>query len=250
MRAEDPTVASVGGRRRAYAADDVFAALAREILRGELRPGDALPPERVLSERFGVSKLLVRQAIHRLAAADLVRVRQGDVTRVLDASRSCSLDVIELYYRLAPESEGAREVARHVLEKQYTQGLSLLEVFSRRAPRAFRVQLAGLPERAEAAACASEEAFAAFEERFWTLVARGGGNRILEAEVAFWYRALRARPRMPKTPPRDARFAFYRELARRIEKGDAPLEYYVAALSPAVTALFPEPRDGNEGCAR
>jgi DNA-binding FadR family transcriptional regulator len=223
-------------RRRGYAADDVFDALAREILRGKLAPGEPLPPERALSERFNVSKLLVRQAVHRLADAQLVRVRQGDYTIVLDPSQSYSLAVIELYYRLAPESDGARDVRRHVLEKQYTQGLSLVDVFARRASKKARDELVVLA--AERAALASEDAFAAFEEQLWTHVARAGGNRILEAEVGFWYHALAQRPRMPAPPPREARLAFYRELARRLAADDAPVAYYVAALSPAVRALF------------
>ncbi len=225
--------------RRAYAGDAVFDAVAREILRGDLRPGEALPPERVLSERFGVSKLLVRQAIHRLAAAELVRVRQGDVTRVLDPSGSPSLAVIELYYRLAPESDTARGITRDVLEKQYTQGLSLIEVFDRRATVESRRALADL---AAHASTASEADFPAFEERFWTLVARGGGNRVLEGEVSFWYRALVARPTMPNAAPLAARAAFYVELARRLAAREHAIAYYVAALAPGVDALFTDPR--------
>lgn len=225
--------------RRTYAADDVYFALAREILLGELAPGDPLPPERALSERFEVSKLLVRQAIHRLREAGLVRVRQGDVTRVLDPSASCDLRVIELTYRLAPEGERTRELARHVLEKQYTQGLSLVDVFARRAPADSRAELVAMAAQAEDAR--DEATFAAFEERFWTAVARGGGNRILEAEVAFWYRVLPARPSMPELAPLPARRAFYVALARALTKGEGAVAFYVQALSPAVTALFGAP---------
>lgn len=233
--ARDADSRGTKARRPRYVADEVFDALAREILRGDLLPGEPLPPERALSERFGVSKLLVRQAIHRLAAAELVRVRQGDVTRVVDPSRSSSLEVIDLTYRLAPESEGAQHIARHVLEKQYTQGLSLLEVFLRRA----RPEASGaLTALVDGASVDSDEAMASLEERFWSLVAREGGNRILQAEVAFWYRNLAARPRMASAPGHALRLAFYVELARRIATGDDPLPFYVAALSPAVTALF------------
>lgn len=227
--------AKTAARRPRYVADEVFDALAREILRGDLQPGEPLPPERALSERFAVSKLLVRQAIHRLAAAELVRVRQGDVTRVVDPARSSSLEVIDLTYRLAPESEGAQHIARHVLEKQYTQGLSLLEVFVRRArPDAKRA----LAELVADATVHDEAAMAALEERFWTFVAREGGNRILEAEVAFWYRNLAARPRMASEPGHALRLAFYVELARRVAASDDALAYYVAALAPSITALF------------
>lgn len=229
--------------RRSYLADDVFEAVAREILRGERKPGEALPSERVLSERFGVSKLLVRQALHRLAAAELVRVRQGDVTRVLDPSGSPSLAVIELYYRLAPESDAARGITRDVLEKQYTQGLSLCEVFERRANDEARRALVDLV----AVPVTTEEELAALEERFWTAVARGGENRILQAETAFWYRALVARPKMPSAAPPGARAAFYAELARRFAAREHPVAFYVAALAPVMNALSHELEPGSSG---
>lgn len=228
---------------RTYAADDVYDALAREILSGDLTPEEPLPPERALSDRFGVSKLLVRQAIHRLREAGLVRVRQGDVTRVLDPMASCSLRVIELYYRLAPEVAAGRTFARHVLEKQYTQGLSLVEVFARRASKAARRSL--VTKAAEASAARDEKELASFERRFWTAVAEGGENRILVTEVGFWYRVLPARPEMPTRPTLAARRAFYVELARRLAEGDAPVSYYVETLGPGVSALFTTSKRGG-----
>ena len=70
--------------RRRPIAYEVFDQLAREILIGERAVGSALPPERELAQRFGVSRLVLRQAIHRLADMDLVRVRQGGATLVLE----------------------------------------------------------------------------------------------------------------------------------------------------------------------
>ena len=231
--------------RRGHLADGVFAALGAEILRGVMAPGSALPAERLLSERFGVSKLLVRQAIHRLAEAGLVDVRQGGATRVRDPDDAADLRVFELYYRLAPESEQTRDLARDVLEKQFTQGLSLVEVFARRASRAAREALVGLVEDARLDK-ADDAKMRALEERFWRDVAGGCDNRILRAEVRWWYTALAARPEMPKPPAPSERFAFYAELARRLRDGDSPLAYYLAALTPGIAALFAtnSPRGG------
>lgn len=231
------TTPAVEPLRREHLADRVFAVLGAEILRGELEPGSPVPPERVLSERFGVSKLLVRQAVHRLAEAGLVEVRQGGATRVRDPGDASDLRVFELYYRLAPDSPQARALARDVLEKQFTQGLSLVEVFARRADAKARDALVGLVE--EAREDRNDDAKTrALEEKFWRLVADACGNRILRAEVRWWYSALAARPDMPDPPRPAQRHAFYAELARRLQADDAPLAFYVDALTPGIAALF------------
>ena len=62
------------------------------IRRGDYRPGDRLPPERELSELFGVSRLSVREAIKWLAAVGVVEVRQGTGSTVLDPSQRTAPD--------------------------------------------------------------------------------------------------------------------------------------------------------------
>jgi DNA-binding FadR family transcriptional regulator len=52
------------------------------ILTGERPPGDTLPSEQALSERFGVSKTVVREAMKVLASKGLVSIRQGIGTTV------------------------------------------------------------------------------------------------------------------------------------------------------------------------
>jgi DNA-binding FadR family transcriptional regulator len=74
--------------------DAVERELKRSILVGELGTGTRLPPERVLSERFGVNRVTVRAALARLRDAGLVEVRQGRGYTVLDFRRTANLDLL------------------------------------------------------------------------------------------------------------------------------------------------------------
>jgi len=57
--------------------------IAAEIARGEYRPGDQLPTEDTLLERFQVSRITVRRAIQNLVHRGLLEIRRGLGTFVL-----------------------------------------------------------------------------------------------------------------------------------------------------------------------
>jgi DNA-binding FadR family transcriptional regulator len=58
-------------------AELVATHLRRQIIRGELQEGDALPPESELMERFGVSRPTLREAFRVLESEALISVRRG-----------------------------------------------------------------------------------------------------------------------------------------------------------------------------
>ncbi|MCL9797717.1 FadR/GntR family transcriptional regulator, partial [Frankia sp. AgKG'84/4] len=58
-------------------AELVAAHLRRQIVRGELHENDALPPEAVLMEQFGVSRPTLREAFRVLESEALISVRRG-----------------------------------------------------------------------------------------------------------------------------------------------------------------------------
>jgi len=233
--------------RRVHAADHVFDQLAVAILTGQLVPGGPVPPERVLAERFETSRIVARQAIHRLHELGLVRVRQGGATVVLDPKESSDLRVLELAYRLHPRSGKPAIDPRQVLEKQLLQGLALVEIAARCAKPAALESVARMTEEFVVGS-PDEAGYVRFEERFWREVARAGGNAILMMEVGWWYRVLRGHPRAEATVPSKltVRLAFYRQLARRLARGEGALEFYLSALHPLLHAI----RTGSARSAR
>lgn len=61
---------------------EITRQLEQAILSGELAQGDFLPAERRLSEQYGVSRSVVREALGRLSSLGLISSRHGSGTRV------------------------------------------------------------------------------------------------------------------------------------------------------------------------
>jgi GntR family transcriptional repressor for pyruvate dehydrogenase complex len=66
---------SVGSKDRLV--DRVVNNVQQLIVDGQLAPGDRLPPERELAEQIGVSRTVIREAVHILVARGLLESRQG-----------------------------------------------------------------------------------------------------------------------------------------------------------------------------
>jgi GntR family transcriptional regulator, transcriptional repressor for pyruvate dehydrogenase complex len=219
-------------------ADDIFDQLAAAILQGEMPAGSTLPPERVLAEQFTTSRIIARQAIHRLADLGLVRVRQGGATTVQELDEAGDLRVLEILYRLAPSRRGRVLAPQQVLEKQILQGMCLVEVASRCADPRDLENIRAMTEGFVAGGL-DEAGYVRFEELFWRALSKAGDNRIFILEVAWWYRALPERPRLESITRSslDDRVGFYRELARRLARGDSAGRFYWSVMGPTLEVL-------------
>ena len=62
--------------------DEAIGQIKAMIMAGELRPGDRLPPEKELSERLGLSRSSLREAVKALEIIRVLDVRRGDGTYV------------------------------------------------------------------------------------------------------------------------------------------------------------------------
>lgn len=57
--------------------NNIVQQIRQAILKGNLHPGDRLPPEKEIAQKFGVSKASLREAYRALEALGLIEVRQG-----------------------------------------------------------------------------------------------------------------------------------------------------------------------------
>jgi GntR family transcriptional regulator, transcriptional repressor for pyruvate dehydrogenase complex len=57
--------------------EEICERIRNELSSGTLRPGDKLPPERELAERFGVSRTAVREAFRSLEMSGLIGLQKG-----------------------------------------------------------------------------------------------------------------------------------------------------------------------------
>jgi GntR family transcriptional repressor for pyruvate dehydrogenase complex len=57
--------------------EKIISQISDALVRGELKPGDRLPPERELAEQFGVSRTVIRDAIKTLAGRGILHVKHG-----------------------------------------------------------------------------------------------------------------------------------------------------------------------------
>jgi DNA-binding FadR family transcriptional regulator len=63
--------------------DEVFLRLKKLIVSGELQPGDDMPSERELMERFEVGRPAIREAMQALSNMGLVAISHGERAKVL-----------------------------------------------------------------------------------------------------------------------------------------------------------------------
>lgn len=114
--------------------DQLAARLFAQIEHGELRPGDRLPTEPALALAHGVSRTVVREAVHQLKSRGLLRSRQGSGVFVtaLPLTHSLTLDLQVL--------DGMADVIRIREVRRALEG----ETAALAAERASRLQVAAL----------------------------------------------------------------------------------------------------------
>lgn len=136
MASDLPSQFRAAPRRKLSA--QVTETLRSQLLNGEIPPGQQLPTESRLTERFGVSRTVIREALAALAADGLVEARQGagvfavnhpsstfgSLAAEMGSRVSAAINVLEV--RLAIEVESAALAA---LRRNPSQLASIQEAF-------------------------------------------------------------------------------------------------------------------------
>ncbi|WP_029617863.1 FadR/GntR family transcriptional regulator [Pseudorhizobium marinum] len=121
--------------RKPKLSEHVAASLRSQILSGEILSGAKLPTESQLTDAFGVSRTVVREAVASLAADGLVEPRQGagifvcqrpamafaSITQDLGLKISHALNVIEVRMGLEIESAGLAAGRRNAAQEAMIQ---------------------------------------------------------------------------------------------------------------------------------
>lgn len=213
-----------GPVERQHASDQVFREIATAILRRELGPGSPLPPERELSDRFGVSRIVVREAIHRLKEYELVRVRQGSPTLVLDPDEATDIRLLSLEIELMPDVESLNE--RHVYA-----GAALLALAEQKMTDAEIEALEKLVDDFFDAPDGDGK-WMAFERAYWLTIGKGTRNRILLRETTWFFNLLQREERFRAgifgSP--QGRAHLYKKVAENLRKRSGTVDLYLRAL--------------------
>jgi GntR family transcriptional repressor for pyruvate dehydrogenase complex len=94
---------AVGSKERLV--DRVVNEVERLIIEGELEPETRLPPERELAEQLGVSRTVVREAVHILVTKGLLETKPGVGTVVRQVTREQVVGPLDLYLRTQTAGE-------------------------------------------------------------------------------------------------------------------------------------------------
>lgn len=99
--------------------EQIVQQIEESIVKGDLKPGDQLPAERELAQRFGVSRTAVREAVKALREKGLVEAYSGRGTFITDGTTQAVRQSLDLMVKIG-QSEGSSHLAevRAILEPE------------------------------------------------------------------------------------------------------------------------------------
>lgn len=187
--------------RKTYRTEEIAKWIRDEIEAGSFPPGTRLE-ERPLSERFGVSKTPVREALIQLATIGMVELRQrrGAMVTVLSVDQ-----VISMFEVMTELETMAAKLAAN------------------RMSASDRSELSSIHSHSEACIPAEDfEAYDAINKEFHELIYRGSCNDYLETSVKDVRSRLRVYRRYPFTKAGRIRQSFsdHAQIVQAISRGD------------------------------
>lgn len=169
--------------------DEVTDRLKAMIADGQLQPGESLPSERELMERYQVGRPAVREALQTLNNLGLIVTTQGERSRVCQVTAKSIIDqmdnAVHLLFATSPASLDHLKEARLFFERGMAREAAL---------RATEEQLAGLRAIVDRqrANLGNMDVFISADTDFHTQIAAISGNPIFASVSAAMLKWLKA----------------------------------------------------------
>lgn len=195
--------------------------LVAAVVTGEVRAGEVLPPEGILSQNFGVSRTVIRESVKRVEEKGLLTVAQGRGTSVNPPSAWNVLDPVVLSALVDnDDSLGVLDdiaIVRGSLEASMAAAASLRRTEQRTAElqRAFDHM---------AETIGNFEAYSQADVDFHFTVMEQSGNRLAANITRILFTRARESSRFNRIPGDDAlrlTLVEHRTVLNAIERGDA-----------------------------
>ncbi|MEZ5645527.1 MAG: FadR/GntR family transcriptional regulator [Burkholderiaceae bacterium] len=177
-RSDGRGAAAVRPRRPRGLVQEIVSVLEADMVEGRLVPGDKLPTEAALMDRFEVSRTVVREAISRLQAAGQVETRHGIGTFVMATSAAVP------HFRIAPEDVATAADVISLLELRISLESEAASLAAQRRDEGHLGAMAAALAAFEAAIHADSDAVPS-DFQFHMEVARATGNRHF-ADLMTW----------------------------------------------------------------
>lgn len=195
--------------------------LVAAVVTGEVKVGEVLPPEGILSQNFGVSRTVIRESVKRVEEKGLLTVAQGRGTSVNPPSSWNVLDPVVLSALVEnDDSLGVLDeiaIVRGSLEASMAAGAS-----ERRTPERTAELQKAFDHMAET--ISDFEAYSQADVDFHFAVMEQSGNRLAANITRILFTRARESSRFNRLPDRDAlrvTLDEHRAVLEAIERGDS-----------------------------
>lgn len=158
--------------------DEVFDRLERMITTGELKPGDEMPSERVLMERFGVGRPAIREAMQSLASRGLVAISHGERAKVLQLTARSILQQVDLTAKIMLSQSA--DTLEHLKNSRIFFERGMVRDAATKATAEDIAELEAILE-AQRQALGQADAFMSADMQFHMRIAQVSGNPIFVA---------------------------------------------------------------------
>lgn len=108
--------------------DEAITTIKSMIVSGELKPGQRLPPEKELSERLGLSRNSLREAVKSLEIIRVLDVRRGDGTFVTSLEPHLLLEAMSFVVDLHQDSSVIEIFAVRGALEPFAAGLAAVRI--------------------------------------------------------------------------------------------------------------------------